>query len=152
MAKSQTKYQWQRHNIKFTPAKRIKFIELYGETGVIYKCARACGVSADTVEDWRKKDEEFNQQFEQAYELYRNRLEAEALRRAVDGVPEPVYYKGEVVGHVQKYSDTLLIKMLHRHIAEFRDKATMDVNVKGGVLVVPGSSKDSKDWEEENRK
>lgn len=42
-------------------------------------------------------------------------LEAEARRRAMDGVDEPVYHKGEVVGHVRKYSDTLLIFLLKAH-------------------------------------
>ena len=40
-------------------------------------------------------------------------LEDEARRRAVEGVDEPVFYQGAVVGHVKKYSDELL-KMLLR--------------------------------------
>jgi hypothetical protein len=40
-------------------------------------------------------------------------LEDEARRRAVEGIDEPVFYQGAVVGHVKKYSDELL-KMLLR--------------------------------------
>ena len=39
-------------------------------------------------------------------------LEAEARRRAVEGVRKPVYYRGEIVGTVKEYSDTLLIFLM----------------------------------------
>ncbi|MBX6773030.1 MAG: hypothetical protein IRY83_14975 [Chloroflexi bacterium] len=39
-------------------------------------------------------------------------LEAEAWRRAVDGVERPVYQNGQRVGAVREYSDTLLIFLL----------------------------------------
>ena len=39
-------------------------------------------------------------------------MEDEAVRRAVEGVPRPVFYQGQIVGAVQEYSDELLIRML----------------------------------------
>ena len=39
-------------------------------------------------------------------------LEAEARRRAIEGVEEPVFHKGERVGTVRKHSDLLLIFLL----------------------------------------
>ena len=39
-------------------------------------------------------------------------LEREAWRRASEGVKQPVFYQGEVCGHVRKYSDVLLIFLL----------------------------------------
>ena len=39
-------------------------------------------------------------------------LEAEARRRAIEGVEEPVFHKGEQVGTLRKYSDVLLIFLL----------------------------------------
>jgi hypothetical protein len=41
------------------------------------------------------------------------RIEDEMLRRGVEGWDEPVYQKGELVGHVRKYSDQMLAQ-LHR--------------------------------------
>src|SRR5437870_3224245 len=38
--------------------------------------------------------------------------EAEATRRAVEGWDEPVFYRGQVWGHVRRYSDTLLLARL----------------------------------------
>ena len=39
-------------------------------------------------------------------------LEAEARRRAVEGVRKPVFYQGVICGWVGEYSDTLLIFLL----------------------------------------
>ena len=51
--------------------------------------------------------------FEEASEDAADSLEAEARRRAVEGVEEPVgWYKGQAGGVVRKYSDTLLIFLL----------------------------------------
>jgi hypothetical protein len=45
-------------------------------------------------------------------------LEGEMMRRARDGVLEPVYQKGELVGHVRKYSDVLAIVLAKAHAPE----------------------------------
>ncbi len=42
-------------------------------------------------------------------------LDAEARRRAVIGIDKPVFYKGEVVGSITKYSDSLLMFLLKAH-------------------------------------
>lgn len=39
-------------------------------------------------------------------------LEAEAMRRAVQGFEQPVYHKGVKCGTVRKYSDALLMFLL----------------------------------------
>ena len=45
------------------------------------------------------------------------------MRRAVDGVKKPVYYKGNVCGHVQEYSDFLLDKQLRaRRKGKYSDR------------------------------
>jgi hypothetical protein len=43
-------------------------------------------------------------------------LEFEARRRAVDGWLEPVFHKGEVIGHIHRYSDGLLLRLLAAHL------------------------------------
>ena len=65
---------------------------------------------------------------EEAREL----LEAEARRRAAMGVEEPVFYKGQVVGHIRKYSDNLLMFLLKAHWPEkFRENLSIDQRVSG---------------------
>jgi hypothetical protein len=62
---------------------------------------------------WRKEDSEFKRQWEEAVAEGVDLLEDEAQRRAVDGYVRDIYNKnGEVVGHVRKYSDSLLMFLL----------------------------------------
>ncbi|QII84185.1 terminase [Bordetella hinzii] len=74
--------------------------------------AQAGIASRATINAWREKDADFAAAFNEAMEHAADLLEAEARRRAVDGVDEPHFYKDEVVGHVRKYSDTLLLALL----------------------------------------
>ena len=56
-------------------------------------------------------------------------MEDEAVRRAVEGVPRPVFYQGKVVGAVQEYSDELLIRMLRaRRKAKYSDRVESAVS------------------------
>ena len=48
-------------------------------------------------------------------------LESEARRRAVEGVPMPVYYNGKVCGTVRKYSDFLLMFLMKAKMPQYRD-------------------------------
>ena len=67
----------------------------------------------------------------------RNMLEDEAIRRAKDGVREkPVYQGGKLVGHVQEYSDTLLIFLLKGARPEkYRDRVQQELSGPGGQTI-----------------
>ena len=72
----------------------------------------------------RKEDPEFAEAWNLALEAGNDVLEAEALRRAVEGVDEPIYQGGALVGTVTKYSDTLLALLLKAHLPEkFRERS-----------------------------
>ncbi len=78
------------------------------------------------VYDWQEHDEEFSQEYRQAEIEATETMEAEAHRRGVLGVEEPVFHQGEVVGAVKKYSDTLLIFMLKARAPEkYRERVQM---------------------------
>lgn len=74
--------------------------------------AQAGIASRATINTWREKDTDFAAAYNEALENAADLLEAEARRRAVHGVEEPHFYKDEVVGHVRKYSDALLLALL----------------------------------------
>jgi hypothetical protein len=57
-------------------------------------------------------------------------MRAEAYRRSVVGVQEPVFYQGARTDTVTKYSDTLLQFTLMGHDARFRAK-DVNMNVSG---------------------
>jgi hypothetical protein len=94
------------------PLKKRRFLERYAETASIAMASRHAGVSRRTHLNWRKKDRRFEAACHEALESAIDEIEAEARRRAKDGILEPVYYGGKAVGAVRTYSDTLLMFLL----------------------------------------
>jgi hypothetical protein len=92
------------------PKKRA-FLVAYAETGSIPQACEACKIHRSSEWLWRS-DAAFVEAKAVAWQLAAEKLEAEAFRRAHDGVEEPVYQGGAEVGRVRKYSDTLLIFLL----------------------------------------
>lgn len=81
-------------------------------TARVNKSCELAGISYSEVYRRRQVDPEFQKRFEDAYEQGVQRLEDEAVRRAFEGVEEPVFYKGEMVANITKFSDTLLMFLL----------------------------------------
>jgi hypothetical protein len=98
--------------IQATQAKKRSFLAAYAETGTIKQAAKIAGIERKSHYLWLEKDPEYVEMFKSAREQAGDQLEQEARRRAIEGVPEPVWYRGQIVGEVQKYSDTLLIFLL----------------------------------------
>lgn len=93
-------------------AKKGAFLASYAETATVLHAARAAGIDRVTHYRWLASDPDYAQAFAQASEDAVERMEREAVRRAVEGVEEPVYQGGKLVGHINRYSDTLLIFLL----------------------------------------
>ena len=71
-----------------------------------------------------------------ALDMGADTLEDEAVRRAKDGVEKPVYQGGKLVGHVQEYSDTLLIFLLKGARPEkYRDRVQQELSGPGGQTI-----------------
>lgn len=92
-----------------------KMAKCLAETGMIRRAAKAAGIPVHRHYRWLKSDPEYALAIQEAMEQAADLLEEEAIRRARDGVKEPVYYKGEIVGYVYRYSDGLL-KFLLQHL------------------------------------
>lgn len=101
-----------RRKIVNTDETREKFLNALAEGMTVLDASKHIGVNAKTVYRWRESDKKFADAWADAYLIGNDALEAEAQRRAVDGVEEAVYYQGVQVGTVRKYSDTLLIFLL----------------------------------------
>lgn len=69
---------------------------------------KAAGIPHTTFDRWRQTNPRFKIMVERALEIGNARLEDEAVRRAAEGVLEPKFHGGEIVGHVPRYSDGLL--------------------------------------------
>jgi hypothetical protein len=92
-------------------AKQRAFLAAYAQLGNITSAAARAKVGRRSHYEWLAAPA-YAAAFVEAHEAAGDRLEAEAHRRAVQGVKEPVYQGGERVGYIQKFSDTLLIFLL----------------------------------------
>jgi hypothetical protein len=88
------------------------FIESLAQTGNVSAASRAAGRSRAFVYQARQRYPGFAAAWAQALEEASDRLEMEALRRAVDGVREDKFYRGAIVGQIIRYSDGLLMFLL----------------------------------------
>lgn len=118
---------------EFTPEKREKFLKKLREWPNVARAARQCGVSRQTVYNHRRSDDEFAAAWDEALDEGVDRLEEEAERRGFKGVMEPVYYKGEKVGTIRRYSDTLAIFLLKAHRPE-KYRENIDITSGGRAL------------------
>lgn len=138
------------HDIQH-PKKRA-FLAAFAETGSVTRATEAAGIDRTTpYSDPWKNDEGFQEAWDRARPMAADTLEAEAVRRAVEGVEEPVgFYKGVPSAMVRRYSDTLLIFLMKGANPEkYRDRADVrhSGRIEGGVMRVPESEDDPEDWE-----
>jgi hypothetical protein len=137
------------------PKKRA-FLAAIANGANIVRAARIAKIDRTTHFDWMKGDPVYAEAFELAWERCIDHLEAEAIRRAYEGVEEPVFNGGhraiDVVTDengkvkkdskgkplttpavVRKYSDTLLIFLLNGNRArKYRQRADLTHSGPGG--------------------
>ncbi|MCH7564042.1 MAG: hypothetical protein IH968_09475 [Gemmatimonadetes bacterium] len=100
-------------NIIPSGLKKKAFLAAFRENGNVRLACEAADVGRSSHYRWLETDPAYREAFGSAKEDAADILEAEAKRRAVDGIEEFVgWYKGEPGGVVRKYSDTLLIFLL----------------------------------------
>ncbi len=138
----------QKMHIDFTDELKVKFINLYAQYGVKFKCAKACGITPYAVTRHEKTDPDFKEAVEWARLVFCDSIEETIIDRAIHGWDEPVYSQrlGTQIGSIRRFDNKLLELLAKRHIAAFRDKQQVDVNVTGGVLVAPSSPAEPQEW------
>jgi hypothetical protein len=147
------------------PKKRA-FLAAYAACGNLSLAASAARVHRLTHYKWLKEDEYYAEEFTEAREVASDALEAEARRRAVEGVEEPVIYQGELMGvwvdkdgntvakntpgatliplTVTKRSDLLLIFLLKGARPDiYRERREISGPSGGPLLLVSGPRSDS---------
>lgn len=123
---------------KYTPERARAFCIILADTCNVGKSAESIGVTRKTVYDWKEKYPNFSEAWDAAKAIGVSVLEDEAVRRAgEEGVKEPVYYKGRVVGTVRKHSDTLLAFLLSAHKPEKYGKQRHELSAPDGKPLVP---------------
>lgn len=107
---------------------RPAFLADLQSNGIVSHAAIAAGIDKKTAYNEYHRNKEFASDWDEAVETATDTLEKEAIRRARDGTDEPVYYQGEKVGTVKRYSDALLMFLLRANRSKFRNDAKPEDN------------------------
>ena len=95
-------------------AQRMKasFLEALARTCNVTASCEIAGLPRETAYYWRSHDLDFSEAWDDALDRGLDALEDEVMRRAKDGVVEPVFHDGKVVGEKRRYSDGLAMFIL----------------------------------------
>lgn len=140
--------------------KKRAFLAAFALCGNVSQAVLAAKVSRCMHYAWLKDDPQYVKDFAQAEADATDMLEAEARRRALNGVNEPVVYQGQLQGTwvdgegntvsqetpgarmipltIRKYSDTLLIFLLKgARPNKYRDNAKVEHTGPDGAPLIP---------------
>lgn len=130
-----------------SPEEWNRFFAKLAERGNVTEACLASGVCRKTLYKYvalgekrgaRKAHREWLERYKEAKEAAMDRLEAEAFRRAHDGVDEPVVGRvgkdqDGVVTSVRRYSNTLLVFLLKAHRPQtYKDRVAQEISGPGG--------------------
>lgn len=98
----------------WTAERQIAFIGALAETACVEEACRAVGMSASSAYRLRRSPRGtlFREAWDSALDYALHRLEQAALSRALNGVPRPVFYKGDQVGEWREYDERLTLFLL----------------------------------------
>lgn len=114
-----------------------RFLEEFEKTALVIEACRRADVARSTVYERRKTDKEFAAAWQEIEDNVVERMEAEAHRRAVDGVERRSYDKdGNLIREEQVYSDTLLMFLLKaRRPHVYRENVRHEHSGPGGAPI-----------------
>jgi hypothetical protein len=98
----------------WSPALKARFLVVLAEAGNVRLSARRCGLSAQSAYVQRRRDVVFARGWAGALVLALEHGEQVLADRALEGVEEPVFYRGELVGTRRRYDNRLLLAHLAR--------------------------------------
>lgn len=107
-----------------TPKKLNTFLHHLGRTGSITFAATRAGLPRRALYKLRAADPAFAGRWKEALHLGMERLQDDAMRRALNGTERAVIRNGQKVGSVQQFDNRLLQFLLRAHRPEtYGDKA-----------------------------
>lgn len=107
------RYQAPRHD-GFTPERRVRFLSVLATQGSVRLACVATGVSPQAAYVRKRRDPAFAQGWEGALVLARDHAEQVLADRAIHGVTETIFYRGEAVGQRTRFDARLLLAHLAR--------------------------------------
>jgi hypothetical protein len=98
----------------WAPEKQIAFIEALAETACVEEACRKVGLSRQSAYALRRRPcgARFRDAWDAALDYSLHLLEQAAVGRAINGVPRPVFYKGDQVGEYREHDERLAMFLL----------------------------------------
>lgn len=121
---------------KIIERRRARFLEALTDGHPMIHAFRLSGLPKSTMYVERKTNPDFALAVAEALEHGADVWEAEAKRRAVDGVDKPIYQGGKLVGHERQFSDTLLMFLLTGSKPEKYKRRNEISGTNGGPVIV----------------
>jgi hypothetical protein len=121
----------------WTRERMIAFLEALVETASVTTAAQSVGMTRQTAYRLRARliGQPFDHAWEAALEFGLQQLHCEALDRAMNGVPVPIFYGGEQVGERRHYNETLTRFLLSNPNAR---PVVRDPDVRAAALSIWG--------------
>jgi hypothetical protein len=114
----------QRHD-GWTPERQMRFLDCLAMRGNVRLACREAGMSPEAAYRLKGRDPQFARGWAAALVLAHDFSVEVLADRAIDGVEEPIYYRGELVGTRRKYDSRPLLA----HVARL-DKAVENGTAK----------------------
>jgi hypothetical protein len=98
----------------WTPERQIAFIEALAACGCVREACRHVGMSPESAYELEAKPaaQSFRIAWQTALDYSTRRMADGAYSRAINGVPVPHYYQGELVGEHRRYDERLTMFLL----------------------------------------
>jgi len=98
------------------PATRVNaFFHHLGRTGSVTVAANRAQLRRSTLYQMRQDDDAFAERWARSLDLGVERLQDNAMNRALNGTEKPIYRNGQKVGSVQQFDNRLLQFLLKAH-------------------------------------
>ena len=128
---------WTPERQRRVPEYKQQIIEMTASGMFLSEISTQLDIYPKTIRKWRTEDKEFAEAFSDAEAEVTDTLEKEGIRRARDGVLEPVISQGKVVMtdegrplQLRRYSDSLMMFLLKgRRRETYGDKREVDAKV-----------------------
>lgn len=118
---------------KDMPERKKRFLDAVRKDGTISGACRLSKISRITHYLWLSNDPVYVEAFRHAMEDAVDSAERELRRRGIDGYDEPVFYQGEQIARIKKYSDACLMFYMRGRRAEFRERTEV-TGANGGPI------------------
>jgi hypothetical protein len=108
---------------------RPRFLSALSASCSFVRAAKAAKISYNTFKLHQKNDPEFARQVAEAEEQAVELLHAQCFKAALEGILEPVYFEGKIVGHTRKFESRMAIELLRAHMPNTFRRPGAKVNV-----------------------